>query len=100
MPQPFTITERTTLHVRHRAKYFEVPMPQEQAFVFTCNGQLVGERARKLKEFVTIHERLPAAAIEVTPNAAITHVGSPKFLAITYSPKKSATRRSIFVGVK
>ena len=64
MPQPFTITERTTLHVRHRAKYFEVPMPQEQAFVFTCNGQVVGERARTLKEFVMIHERLPTAAIE------------------------------------
>jgi hypothetical protein len=64
MSQPFTIPERTTLHVRHRAKYFEVPMPQEQAFVFTCNGQVVGERARTLKEFVMIHERLPAAAIE------------------------------------
>jgi hypothetical protein len=26
VPQPFTITERITLHVRHRAKYFEVPI--------------------------------------------------------------------------
>jgi hydroxymethylpyrimidine pyrophosphatase-like HAD family hydrolase len=64
VPQPFTITERITLHVRHRAKYFEVPLPEEQAFVFTCNGQVIGERARTLKEFVTIQERLPAAAIE------------------------------------
>ena len=39
VPQPFTITERITLHVRHRAKYFEVLLPEEQAFVFTCNGQ-------------------------------------------------------------
>jgi hydroxymethylpyrimidine pyrophosphatase-like HAD family hydrolase len=64
VPQPFTITERITLHVRHRAKYFEVPLPEKQAFVFTCNGQVIGERARTLKEFVTIQERLPAAAIE------------------------------------
>ena len=64
VPQPFTITERITLHVRHRAKYFEVPMPEEQAFIFTCNGQLIGEQARTLREFVTIQDRLPVAAIE------------------------------------
>jgi hypothetical protein len=64
VPQPFRITERITLHVRHRAKYFEVPMPEEQAFIFTCNGQLIGEQARTLREFVTIQDRLPVAAIE------------------------------------
>ena len=35
---------------------------REQAVIFTCNGQLIGERARTLREFVTIQERLPAAA--------------------------------------
>jgi hypothetical protein len=64
VPQPFTIAERITSHVRHRAKYFEVPMPEEQAFIFTCNGQLIGEQARTLREFVTIQDRLPVAAIE------------------------------------
>jgi hypothetical protein len=64
LPQPFTITGRSTSHVRHRAKYFEVPMPEERAFVFTCNGHQFGPRARTLKEFVTLQTRLPAAALE------------------------------------
>jgi len=36
LPRRFTITGRRTSHVRHRAKYLEVPMPEERAFVFTC----------------------------------------------------------------
>jgi hydroxymethylpyrimidine pyrophosphatase-like HAD family hydrolase len=64
VPQPFTIAQRITSHVRHRAKYFEVPMPEGQAFIFTCNGRLIGEQARTLKEFVTIQHRLAAAAAE------------------------------------
>ncbi len=64
LPQRFTITRRRTSHVRHRAKYFEVPMPEDRAFVFTCNGHQFGPRARTLKEFVTLQTRLPAVALE------------------------------------
>ena len=64
LPRRFTITERTTSHVRHRAKYLEVPMPDDRAFVFTCNGHQFGPRARTLKEFVTLQARLPAPALE------------------------------------
>lgn len=64
LPQRFTITGRRTSHVRHRAKYLEVPMPEERAFVFTCNGHQFGPRARTLKEFVALQARLPAAALE------------------------------------
>lgn len=64
LPRRFTITGRRTSHVRHRAKYFEVPMPEERAFIFTCNGHQFGPPARTLKEFVTLQTRLPAAALE------------------------------------
>jgi hypothetical protein len=63
LPRRFTITGRRTSHVRHRAKYLEVPLPAEHAFVFTCNGQQFGSRARTLKEFVTLQAQLPAAAL-------------------------------------
>jgi hypothetical protein len=64
LPRRFTITGRRTCHVRHRAKYLEVPLPAEHAFVFTCDGHQFGPRARTLKEFVTLQARLPAAALE------------------------------------
>ena len=41
LPRRFTITGRMTSHVRHRAKYLEVPMSEDRAFVFTCNGHPV-----------------------------------------------------------
>jgi hypothetical protein len=63
-PRRFTISERITSHVRHRAKYLDVPMPEGHAFVFTYHGQPVGKPARTLKEFGMMLERLPIVAIE------------------------------------
>ena len=64
LPRRFTIIGRRTSHVRHRAKYLDVPLPTEHAFVFTCNGHQFGPRARTLKEFVTLQAGLPVAALE------------------------------------
>jgi len=64
MPQRFTIAPRLTSHVRHRAKYLDVPMPEERAFFFTCNGQNMGPPARTLKEFVQMQRRLPLEALQ------------------------------------
>ncbi|MEO8951838.1 MAG: hypothetical protein ABI362_07475 [Chthoniobacterales bacterium] len=64
LPRRFTVTSRRTSHVRHRAKYLEIPMPEERAFVFTCNGRRFGPPARTLKEFVALQARLPIAALE------------------------------------
>jgi hydroxymethylpyrimidine pyrophosphatase-like HAD family hydrolase len=64
LPQRFIISRRRTSHVRHRAKYLEVPMPDDRAFVFTCNGHQFGSRARTLKEFVALQARLPTPALE------------------------------------
>ena len=63
-PRRFAISERITSHVRHRAKYLDVPMPEGHAFVFTYHGQSVGKPARTLKEFGMMLERLPIVAIE------------------------------------
>jgi hypothetical protein len=46
----FQLGPRLTAHVRHRAKYLDMPVPDVQAFVFTGNGR-PGARARTLKEF-------------------------------------------------
>lgn len=64
LPLRFTIAPRLTSHVRHRAKYIEVPMPTERAFHFTCNGRNFGAPARTLKEFITLQARLPPESIE------------------------------------
>lgn len=63
LPRRFRITPRLTSHVRHRAKYLDVPMPGERAFHFTCNGRNMGPPARTLKEFVQIQRRLPLEAL-------------------------------------
>lgn len=64
LPRRFIIAERITPHVRHRAKYLDVPMPAGHAFTFTSHGQPVGPPARTLKEFATLQEQLQPAAIE------------------------------------
>jgi len=61
LPRRFTITGRRTSHVRHRAKYLDVPMSEERAFVFTDNGRRVGPPARTLKEF---EARLSSSTLE------------------------------------
>src|SRR5581483_7124073 len=48
-----------TSHVRHRSKYLDMPVLDEQAFVFTGNGTPAA-RARTLKEFTGLLGALPA----------------------------------------
>ena len=49
--QRFNIGPRITSHVRHRAKYLDMPVSEPHGFVFTHDGG-PGPRARSLKEFV------------------------------------------------
>jgi hypothetical protein len=61
----FQIAPRLTSHVRHRTKYFDMPIAEPQAFVFTADGA-PGPRARTLKDFVELLGRLPD--IELLPH--------------------------------
>jgi hypothetical protein len=60
----FELFPRLTSHVRHKAKYLDVQLIEEQAFVFTAeDGRRVGEPARTLKEFSTLLKTCPADTI-------------------------------------
>jgi hypothetical protein len=58
----FQMGPRLTSHVRHRAKYLDMPVLDAQAFVFTENGR-AGPRAHTLKEFMGLLATLPSAQI-------------------------------------
>ncbi len=49
----FQLAPRFTAHVRHQAKYLDMPVLDAQAFVFTDSGRH-GPRAHRLKEFVRL----------------------------------------------
>ncbi|HEY7186814.1 MAG TPA: HAD hydrolase family protein [Vicinamibacterales bacterium] len=59
----FSIGPRLTPHVRHRAKYIDVPVSESKAFVFAPNGHGT-QRARTLREFVTTLDETPLAALD------------------------------------
>ena len=57
----FNIGKRLTPHVRHREKYVDVPVTEQNAFVFDGDGS--PERARTLREFVAALEAHPVPAL-------------------------------------
>ena len=60
----FTMGPRLTPHVRHREKYVDVPVTEDRAFVFGASGPGAVHRARTLRQFVTVVERLPWRALD------------------------------------
>jgi hypothetical protein len=60
----FKLSPRRTPHVRHRAKYMDLQLPESQGFVFTKNGQPMGTPARTLSEFVTSLRILPVSVLD------------------------------------
>lgn len=56
------LAPRFTPHARHVAKYIDIPIPEGDQFVFWLNGSLSQERARTLRQFVSVIERYPTAA--------------------------------------
>jgi hydroxymethylpyrimidine pyrophosphatase-like HAD family hydrolase len=60
----FELLPRMTSHVRHKAKYLDVQLIAEQAFVFTAkDGTRAGASARSLKEFSFLLKRCPASVL-------------------------------------
>jgi hypothetical protein len=60
----FQLSPRLTVHVRHKAKYVDLQLIEEQGFVFTDNTKTVGPPARTLKEFVSSLKILPLSVLE------------------------------------
>ena len=48
----FRVAPRLTAHVRHRAKYADVPVRPDQEFVFTLKGSPTGRRARTVRDLL------------------------------------------------
>jgi hypothetical protein len=58
------LAARLTPHVRHFAKYVDIPVPERRAFVFWRNGAATRISARTLRDFVAILETAPASMID------------------------------------
>lgn len=55
----FQLANRRTVHVRHRAKYRDVPLPAQRAFLFTRASRAFGAPIRTLRGFVDAAARAP-----------------------------------------
>ncbi len=65
--QRFCVAPRLTQHVRHRTKYFEIPVMEDSAFVFTDNGVPLPVAA------TTLGELAPSIKL-VTPQVLMGHL--------------------------
>ena len=60
----FRLAPRLTPHVRHQAKYIDIPVPETRAFVFWRDGHQTPRRACTLREFVELVEGSADAALD------------------------------------
>jgi hypothetical protein len=58
------LAPRLTPHVRHLAKYVDIPVSENRAFVFWRGGAPTGQRARTLREFADIVSKADSAALD------------------------------------
>ena len=55
-PRRVRLVPRLTPHIRHAAKYVDIPVPAKDEFVFWKNDHASGERARTLRQFISAVE--------------------------------------------
>ncbi|HNP52080.1 MAG TPA: DUF87 domain-containing protein [Nitrosomonas nitrosa] len=60
----FVVAPRLTQHVRHRTKYFDIPVAAESEFVFTDNGRSLEESSGTLRELIESVERVSTHVVE------------------------------------
>jgi hypothetical protein len=60
----FRPSSRSTIHVRHKAKYIDLQLVPHQGFVFTDNGKPTGTLARTLNEFVLSLKNSPLSVLD------------------------------------
>src|SRR5262249_35086233 len=60
----FRMASRLTPHVRHRHKYSNIPVPAQDAFVFTRTGVPTGPAPRTLVELSEVLGSLPLDVVE------------------------------------
>jgi len=58
------LVPRLTPHVRHAAKYVDIPVPEKEQFVFWVGNHASGERARTLRQFLNAIERRSASELD------------------------------------
>jgi hypothetical protein len=58
------LSPRLTPHVRHLAKYIDIPVEDSRSFVFWTDGIPTRRRARTLRDFVAELERSPVQAFD------------------------------------
>ncbi|HXX45650.1 MAG TPA: HAD family hydrolase [Candidatus Acidoferrales bacterium] len=59
----FELLPRLTSHVRHKAKYLDIQLVREQAFLFTDNGKPMAPPVRALKDFIKQLKTLPVSVL-------------------------------------
>jgi hypothetical protein len=58
------LSPRLTPHVRHMAKYIDIPVSENRSFVFSREGVPTGQRAQTLREFVDIIGHASPSALD------------------------------------
>jgi hydroxymethylpyrimidine pyrophosphatase-like HAD family hydrolase len=58
------LAPRLTPHVRHQAKYIDVPVAESLAFLVWRNGSPTGRRIRTWREFVDVLETTPTSGLK------------------------------------
>ena len=58
------LTPRLTPHVRHLAKYIDIPVSDRRAFVFWRDGSMTDDRACTLRDLVQMLERSRVSALD------------------------------------